>query len=59
MRWNNRFKDGLPLLLFLLPLRGSLGPGQGVNVLTRNYNNQGTGANLSETALNVSNVNPS
>ncbi|MEA2697157.1 MAG: hypothetical protein QOI66_1428 [Myxococcales bacterium] len=34
----------------------TLGP---VNVLTRNYNNQRTGANLSETILNTSNVNPS
>ena len=30
-----------------------------VNVLTRNYNNQRTGANLSETILNSSNVNSS
>lgn len=30
-----------------------------VNVLTRNYNNQRTGADLSETVLNASNVNPS
>ena len=29
-----------------------------VNVLTRNYNNQRTGADLSETILNASNVNP-
>ena len=29
-----------------------------VNVLTRNYDNQRTGANLSETILNSSNVNP-
>jgi len=29
-----------------------------VNVLTRNYNNQRTGANLSESILNSSNVNP-
>ncbi|HEY2898994.1 MAG TPA: carbohydrate-binding protein [Polyangia bacterium] len=34
----------------------TLGP---VNVLTRNYNNQRTGANLSETILNASNVNAS
>lgn len=34
--------------------------GQGAfNVLTRNYNNQRTGANLSEAILNTSNVNPS
>jgi F5/8 type C domain len=32
---------------------------QGVNVSTRNYNNQRTGANLSETVLNTSNVNSS
>src|SRR5580698_7211031 len=43
--------------LALLALGGSLAPGQ-VSVLTRNYNNQRTGANLAETALNVSNVNP-
>lgn len=30
---------------------------QGINVFTRNYNNQRTGANLSETLLNTSNVN--
>jgi F5/8 type C domain len=59
MQWNNRLKNCLPLLVLLLPLRGSLAQGQGVNVLTRNYNNQRTGANLSETALNVSNVAPS
>src|SRR5260370_9017360 len=29
-----------------------------VNVLTRNYDNQRTGANLSESILNSSNVNP-
>src|SRR5438309_1054989 len=34
----------------------TLGP---VNVLTRNYNNQRTGANISETILNTSNVNAS
>ncbi len=47
----------LSLLLSLLAFSGSEVLGQGVNVLTRNYNNQRTGANLSETTLNVSNVN--
>ena len=32
---------------------------QAINVSTRNYNNQRTGANLSETVLNTSNVNSS
>ena len=32
--------------------------GQAINVLTRNYDNQRTGANLGETSLNTSNVNP-
>jgi len=54
MRW---LKLCLPLPVFLLLLGGNPAPGQGTNVLTRNYNNQRTGANLSETALNVSNVN--
>jgi len=53
MRW---FANCLSLILLLI-LSGILAQAQGVSVLTRNYNNQRTGANLSETALNVSNVN--
>jgi hypothetical protein len=46
--------------LFLgLALSGKLAQAQGVNVLTRNYNSQRTGANVSETSLKVSNVNSS
>ena len=52
-------KSCLPLLLFLFALGEYHAHGQGVNVLTRNYNNQRTGANLAETTLNVSNVNAS
>jgi len=56
MARNIHFKFRL-YLLSLLAFSGSVAQGQGVNVLTRNYNNQRTGANLSETALSVSNVN--
>src|SRR3984957_18408810 len=48
-----------PFVVSLLALSANFAQGQAVNVLTRNYNNQRTGANLSETALNVSNVNSS
>src|ERR1700733_7990091 len=58
MLCNMQLKPRLPLLIFLLAFSGHLMQGQ-VNVLTRNYNNQRTGANLSETVLNVSNVNSS
>src|SRR5580704_12972306 len=56
MRRNLRLKYHSPLVVSLLFLSGQLALGQGVSVLTRNYNNQRTGANLAETALNVSNV---
>jgi len=59
MVWNIRLRFRLPLLVSLLAFSGNFAHGQGVNVLTRNYNNQRTGANLSETALSVSNVNSS
>jgi hypothetical protein len=49
----------LSFLVSLLALSGNIAHGQVVNVLTRNYNNQRTGANLSRTALNVANVNSS
>src|ERR1700733_12780032 len=45
-------------LLSVIAFGANFAQGQ-VNVLTRNYNNQRTGANLSETTLNVSNVNSS
>jgi hypothetical protein len=57
MVWNIPSQFRFSFLLSLLAFSGSAALGQGVNVLTRNYNNQRTGANLSETALNVSNVN--
>jgi hypothetical protein len=44
----------LPVVSAQEPEALALGP---VNVLTRNYNNQRTGANLLETTLNVNNVN--
>ena len=58
MGWNNHLKYRL-YILTLLAFSGTFAQGQGVNVLTRNYNNQRTGANLSETILNTSNVNSS
>jgi F5/8 type C domain-containing protein len=49
-----------PLLWALLGLSGYQAQAQGTfNVFTRNYNNQRTGANLSESTLNTSNVNSS
>ncbi len=59
MRWHTRLKYCLPLPVSLLLLSGILAQGQAVSVLTRNYNNQRTGANLSETSLSVANVNSS
>ena len=56
---NIRWSNCLPCLVSWLALSGNFAQGQGVNVLTRNYNNQRTGANLSETALNVTNVSSS
>jgi len=53
---NIRLSYCFAFLVCLLALSGSFAQGQAVNVLTRNYNNQRTGANLAETALNVSNV---
>ncbi len=48
----------LIVAFLLLATGGSAAYGQGAfNVLTRNYNNQRTGANLLETTLNASNVN--
>ena len=48
---------GRPLLLVLALWMAAAGASaQGVNVLTRNYNNQRTGANLSETTLTTANV---
>ncbi len=57
MAWNIHLKYRL-YILSLLAFSGSFAQGQ-VNVLTRNYNNQRTGANLSETILTASNVNSS
>ena len=51
--WVAAFLPAFVLLAF------TLAQSQGVNVLTRNYNNQRTGANLSETILTTSNVNSS
>src|SRR5215831_6848314 len=46
------------LLVCVLTIAGTRVEAQGaLNVLTRNYNSQRTGANLSETILNTSNVN--
>ncbi|MGD0136085.1 MAG: discoidin domain-containing protein, partial [Bryobacteraceae bacterium] len=59
MRRNLRLKYRWSLVVSLLFVSGQLALGQGVSVLTRNYNNQRTGANLSETSLNVTNVNSS
>src|SRR5580658_2322538 len=59
MRRNLRLKYRWALVVSLLFFGGQLALGQGVSVLTRNYNNQRTGANLSETSLNVTNVNSS
>src|ERR1700691_5680567 len=58
MCWNVQLKYRL-YILTLLAFSGSFAQGQGVNVLNRNYNNQRTGANLSETILTASNVNSS
>ncbi len=61
MPLNKRFRSTFhlrPLLLVLITFAVAV-PGalaQGVNVLTRSYNNQRTGANLSETTLSTSNV---
>ena len=53
-------RAGLVLGLMVLVLAGRQANAQGAfNVLTRNYNNQRTGANTSETTLNNSNVNAS
>ena len=53
-------RSALCLSVILTGLIVSSGTSQAqVNVLTRNYNNQRTGANLSETVLNTSNVNAS
>src|ERR1700761_6502911 len=57
MGFGTRLKHQLSLIS-LLAFSGHFAQGQ-VNVLTRNYNNQRTGANLSESTLNVSNVNSS
>jgi hypothetical protein len=59
MRSNIRLRHCPPLVVLLLLLGGVLAEGQPVSVLTRNYNNQRTGTNLSETSLSVSNVNSS
>jgi hypothetical protein len=54
----NATKSCLPIIAFVLAASVPGAPGQAVNVLTRNYNNQRTGANLSETALNTTTVSP-
>src|SRR5882724_9537019 len=46
------------LTLFAFAIVPPAANAQGVSVLTRNYNNQRTGANLSETTLKPSNVTP-
>ena len=52
--WRRRFLRLLPLALTAFTIRAHA---QGTfNVETRNYNNQRTGANLSETILNATNV---
>src|SRR5262249_18878952 len=55
---NRRFWVTAFLPIFVL-MAFSVAQSQAINVFTRNYNNQRTGANLSETVLNTSNVNPS
>ncbi len=47
---------GLSLVLGALALSAPVALAQSINVLTRNYNNERTGANLSETILTTSNV---
>ena len=59
LKWHHYLNCSL-LVLTLLAVGETKALAQGTfNVLTRNYNNQRTGANLSETQLNISNVNSS
>jgi hypothetical protein len=51
--WATAFLPAFVLIAF------TIAQSQAINVSTRNYNNQRTGANLSETVLNTSNVNSS
>src|SRR5579863_10299292 len=59
VKWDHYLNWSL-LMLTWLAVGETKALAQGTfNVLTRNYNNQRTGANLSETQLNISNVNSS
>ena len=56
LRMGSRFRRSLRLLAFAAALASSAYPQGSFNVFTRNYNNQRTGANTSETTLTQTNV---
>src|SRR5581483_572826 len=59
MKMRTGFRPGMTMVCISLILTIASAAWAQVDVLTRNYNNQRTGTNLSEKVLNPANVNPS